>query len=60
MIARKEGLLSDLVGAAGLGLVCTGVYLLWGIGWTCLIAGVPLLALYAWREIGVARRMRRG
>ncbi len=58
-MSRKAGLLSDLVGAAGLALVCIGVYLLWGVGWTCLAAGVPLLAVYAWREFGVARQMRR-
>jgi hypothetical protein len=60
MIGRKTELLSDLVGVAGLALVCTGVYLLWGVGWTCVGAGLPLVVLYAWREFGVARQGRRG
>jgi hypothetical protein len=53
-------MLSELVGVVGLGLVCAGVYLLWGVGWTCMAAGAPLVGLYLWREIGLARQLRRG
>ena len=55
-----RGLLSDALGLVGFGLVCTGVYMLWGAGWTCVAAGAPLVVIYIARELGLARRMRRG
>ena len=46
----------DLVGLLGLGLLCFGIYRLFGEGWTCVAAGALFLALYVWREVRVIYR----
>jgi hypothetical protein len=43
---------AELVGLAGLALVCAGVYRNWGLGWTLIAAGVPLVCAYLARELG--------
>lgn len=43
--------LPDVVGLAAFALVCRGVYLVWGSGWTYIAVGAPLVAVYAWREL---------
>lgn len=49
----------DLVGLGSVALVGSGVYVLWGLGWTLITAGTPLFGWYVWREYLLARRARR-
>jgi hypothetical protein len=44
----------DIVGLVAFALVLRGVYVLWGQGWTLIAAGIPLAAIYAWREFRAA------
>lgn len=41
----------EAVGVLGLVLVCAGVQLLWGTGWTLVVAGAVLLGVYVWSEL---------
>jgi len=56
--AALRRVLPDVVGMAGLGLVCAGIYLLWGPGWTLIAAGTPLCLAYLARELagGAAKK----
>ncbi len=54
-------LLAELPGVVGFGLVASGVYMLWGVAWTCLVAGAVLVVAYLTREIVLAiRGLKRG
>ena len=56
-----KALLAELPGVVGFGLVVAGVYMLWGVGWTCLVAGAVLVVVYLTRELVLARRgLKRG
>ena len=56
-VPGREALV-DVTGLAGLLLVCAGVFLLWGPGWACITAGVPIVAAYVWREVRPPRRQK--
>jgi hypothetical protein len=50
----------DVPGVLGYLLVCAGVYLLGGLAWALIAAGVPLLVAYVTRETRASRLGRKG
>lgn len=49
----------DVIGLGAFVALCSGVYLVAGLGWSLIVFGLPTTALYLWRETSVARRPRR-
>jgi hypothetical protein len=56
VIRLAQALAEDAIGLVGYGLVCAGVHVVWGAGWTMLAAGLSMLAIYVWRELRAIKR----
>ena len=49
----------DIAGISSLFIVCAGVYVVFGKGWTLIAAGSPPLALYVWHVLRILHARRR-
>lgn len=56
--SRRDALLEELPAVIGLGLACSGIYILWGLGWTLIAAGAPFVLAYVARAVRFSRRGR--
>lgn len=52
-----SSLLLDLVGVLGIVLIFVGLYVLWGLGVTCLAGGSMLLALAVVAAVGRSKQL---
>lgn len=56
LVAGGRWLAEQSAALVGVGLVCGGVYVLCGLGWTLITAGIPCCAAYLLRSWLLLRR----